>query len=72
MGEWELYWLFDLLDLLVESSDVGVGLLGGLLQLHNRHHRVCVVAQHTHHSVDLNIRNQVKHIGLLQVNPFDG
>ena len=41
------------LDLLVEPPDVGVGLLRRLLQLHDRHHRVRVVAEHAHHGVYL-------------------
>ena len=43
----------DLLDLLLQAADVSVRLGRGLLDLHDRHHRVDLVLQHTDHRHDL-------------------
>ncbi|GMS79169.1 hypothetical protein PENTCL1PPCAC_1344, partial [Pristionchus entomophagus] len=51
--ERELDRLLDLLNLLIESSDVGVRLLRRLLQLHHRNHGVRVVREHADDGVCL-------------------
>ena len=52
---WQCLSLSDLnfLDLVVQATDVGVGFLWSLLQLHDCHHGVSVISQHPHHRMDL-------------------
>ena len=53
MGQGQFDGLLDLLNLLIQTTDVGVGLLWSFLQLHDCYHGICVVAQHTDDRVDL-------------------
>ncbi|GIX62960.1 uncharacterized protein BcabD6B2_23950 [Babesia caballi] len=53
VGQRELHRLLDLLDLLLQPSDVRVGLQGRAVHLHERHQGVRVVQQDAHHAVGL-------------------
>ena len=64
----QLHRLLDLLDLLLQAADVGVGLAGRVLHLHNVDRRVDVVAQDAHHVVALR-RGAVQ---IAQVKRMDG
>ena len=44
---------FDFLNLLIQSPNVCIRFLWGLFQLHYRHHWICVVHQHSNHSMEL-------------------
>lgn len=45
--------LLDLLNLRVQATDIRVGLLRGLLELHHSHHRIGIVAQDSNDGVNL-------------------
>lgn len=48
----------NLLDLVVQSSDVGVRFLRRLFHFHHRHQRIRVIHQYTDHSVNLQTRHE--------------
>ena len=43
------------LDLVIQATDVSIGFLWCLLQLHDSYHGVSVIPQHSHHCMDLKI-----------------
>lgn len=45
----------DLLDLIVQTSNVSVGFLWGLLHFHHCHQGIGVIHQHPNHSMNLNM-----------------
>ena len=51
VGEWKFDGFLDLLDLGIETADVGIRLLRRLFQFHHRYHRIRVVAQNTNDGV---------------------
>lgn len=50
----------DLLDLIVQSANVGVGFLRCLLHLHHCHQGVGVIHQHPNHSMNLHTSKRAR------------
>lgn len=57
-GQRSLLMNLDLLDLIVQSADVGIGFLRSLLHLHHCHQGIGVIHQHSDHCVNLHTGQQ--------------